>query len=371
MSFYSVIEKYREFDFDGYFQSVTEQMFQKSLRHAQEERCNEFDLLNFLSPKGDEHLEEMAVLSQKLTRHYFGRVISLYQPIYIANFCCNGCVYCGFSSLNKIKRRQLTIEEIETEAARIAESQVRHILLLTGEAPGKSDFNYLKDAVAVLKKYFDSVSVEVYPLTTEQYVELKALGVDGLTIYQETYDEAIYDRLHLYGPKKDYRFRLDTPQRGAEAGLRVIGIGALFGLGQPMKDGFFSAMHASYLLHHFPDTEVALSIPRIKKAPETFEITETVDDTAFVKLLTAFRLFLPRVGLNVSTRETAEFRDRIVGLGITKMSGGSKTDVGGYSGDNPSDEQFEISDERSVEEVAAMLKKEGLTPVYKDWWQLV
>ena len=371
MSFYSVIEQYRDFDFEGYFAGVTGEMFWKSMHHAEEERCTGFDLLNFLSPRGDEHLEEMAVLAQKLTRHYFGRVVSLYQPIYLANYCCNGCVYCGFSSLNKIKRRQLTLDEIEKEAAEISKSRVRHILMLTGEAPGKSDFAYLKEAAAILKKYFDSVSVEVYPLSCEQYAELKEIGVDGLTIYQETYDEAVYDRLHLYGPKKDYRFRLDTPERGAKAGLRVIGIGALFGLGNPMRDGFFSAMHASYLLHHYPDTEVALSVPRIKKAPETFPITKIVDDTDFVKLMVAFRLFLPRVGLNVSTREAPEFRNHIVGLGITKMSGGSKTDVGGYSGDNPSDEQFEISDERSVEEVAAMLKEEGFTPVYKDWWQLV
>lgn len=371
MSFYSVIEKYRGFRFQDYFENVTEEMFLRSLRHAEEERCSEIDLLNFLSPQGDRHLEEMAVLSQKLTRRYFGRTVSLYRPIYLANYCSNGCVYCGFSSLNRIKRRQLTFEEIEEEAAEIAKSQVRHILMLTGEAPGKSDFIYLKTAAKILKKYFDSVSIEVYPLSLEQYSELKEIGVDGLTVYQETYDEAIYDKLHLYGPKKDYRFRLDTPERGAKAGLRVIGIGALFGLGDPMSDGFFSGMHAAYLLHHYPDTEVALSIPRIKKAPETFPITDIVSDSDFVKLLVSFRLFLPRVALNVSTRESADFRNRIVELGITKMSGGSKTDVGGYSGDDPSDEQFEISDERSVEEVAAMLKTKGLTPVYKDWWQLV
>ena len=174
MSFYSVIEQYRDFDFEGYFAGVTEEMFRKSMHHAEEERCTGFDLLNFLSPRGDEHLEEMAVLAQKLTRHYFGRVVSLYQPIYLANYCCNGCVYCGFSSLNKIKRRQLTLDEIEKEAAEISKSQVRHILMLTGEAPGKSDFAYLKEAAAILKKYFDSVSEAEAAIQYEKLNEQEA-----------------------------------------------------------------------------------------------------------------------------------------------------------------------------------------------------
>lgn len=371
MSFYSVLESYRNFPFEETLLKVTPQQVERSLQRAQEERCTEKDLLHFLSPVADGYLEQMATLSQRLTRHYFGRTVSLYQPIYIANFCCNGCLYCGFSSFNSIKRRQLTLEEIEREAAEISRSQVRHILMLTGEAPGKSDFQYLKDSVGILKKYFDSVSVEVYPLTTEQYAELKKLGVDGLTIYQETYNEARYDLLHHHGPKKDFRYRLETPERGAKAGLRVIGIGALLGLSDPLQDGFFSALHAHYLLQRYPDSEVALSLPRIKNAPETFPIERVVSDFDLVKLMSAFRLFLPRVGINLSTRESAEFRNHIVGLGVTKMSGGSKTDVGGYSGDNPSDVQFEICDERSVEEIASMLKTKGLTPVYKDWWQLV
>ncbi len=363
------IAKYSFSELEVLFESVKDEDVQRALKNANNECCSEFDLIALLSDKADKYLEEMATISQRLTRKYFGRTISLYLPIYVANYCCNSCVYCGYSATNKIKRKQMTLEEVEAEAKVIAKTEIRHILLLTGESAKYSDFEYIKECVKIIKKYFDSVSIEVYPLTTEQYKELKDLGVDGLTIYQETYNSDIYKDLHPSGPKRDYTYRLNTPDRGAIAGLRWVSIGALLGLANAQIDAFFGALHCKYLMDTYLETEFSLSVPRIKDAPDTFEITETVSDFMVVKFLTAFRLFLPRAGISMSTRETSDFRDNVMSLGVTKMSAGSKTDVGGYSLEDKSDKQFDISDERSVEEVVYSIKEHNMQAVFKDWWR--
>ncbi|GLI55690.1 thiamine biosynthesis protein ThiH [Propionigenium maris DSM 9537] len=364
MSFYSVIERYSDFDIEEYFSGVTENMVLSSMR---KENLSSKDFLNLLSPAALPHLEEMARKANKLTVQHFGRTISLYAPLYISNYCTNHCTYCGFSVVNKIKRAQLTLEEIDREAAEMAKTGLKHILLLTGEAKGITEISYLADAIKVLKKYFSSVALEVFPMDEEEYRILKEAGADSLTIYQEVYDRDIYREVHLKGGKADYRYRLDTPERGAKAGLRAVNVGALFGLGELASEAFYSGLHAKYLMDKYLETEVSISLPRINPAEGGFQAKYTLGDRRFVQFILAYRLFLPKVGINLSTRETEEFRDNLLKLGITKFSAGSKTTVGGYNDKNQSTEQFDTSDKRSVEEIVAMIRSQGYQVVYKDW----
>ncbi|MCX7820854.1 MAG: 2-iminoacetate synthase ThiH [Brevinematales bacterium] len=364
MSFLNVIESYN-IDFEKYEEKLSFDEIKKSIY---KEKKSEFDYLNLLSYKAGNFLEEMAKEAQKITFQYFGKTIQLYAPLYISDYCTNSCIYCGFSALNKIKRQKLTLKEIEENAKEIAKTGIKHILFLTGEAPEITPMEYLLDTVKILKKYFSSISIEIFPMNIEDYKKLAEAGVDGLTIYQETYDRKIYDSIHLAGKKKDYVFRLDTPERGAIAGFRRVNIGALYGLADPLKDAFFSGLHARYLQDKYIDTEISISFPRINPAEGNFQPKYHLDDKRFVQFICAFRLFLPRCGITISTRENARMRDNLIGLGITRMSAGSKTSVGGYKYDNlPS--QFEISDSRSVFEIEKVIWQKGYEPVFKDWHQ--
>jgi 2-iminoacetate synthase len=249
----------------------------------------------------------------------------------------------------------------------------RHILILTGESRQKTPVSYIKEAVGVLVDYFDSIAIEIYPLETEEYQELIRAGVDSLTIYQEVYDPQTYDELHIAGPKKDYHFRLDAPERGCQAGMRAVNIGALLGLNNWRKEAFFTGLHAQYLQDNYLETEVSLSLPRIRPHLGSFQAEESVYDRYLVQNLLALRLFLPRAGLNISTRESAELRDNLIDLGISKMSAASKTQVGGYAQNNEAktevedDCQFEISDQRSLSEVVTMLENKGYQAIFKNW----
>jgi 2-iminoacetate synthase len=363
-SFNEILDHYESFDFDSYLSNVTDEDVQKSIK---KEHLNQFDFLNLLSPKAQDYLEPMAEISKKHKIRYFGNVIQLYLPIYVSNYCTSDCEYCGFSKKNKIKRKHLSEEELEVEAQEIAKNGIKHILLLTGEAKKLADLDYLKMCVNVLKKYFDSISIEIYPLETEEYKELQELGVDGLTIYQEVYDKDIYKQVHTSGEKTNYNYRLEAPERGAKANLRAINVGVLFGLADIYKEAFFSGLHAKYLMDKYTDTEVSISLPRINNAEGDFKPKYVLDDKSFVQFMLAYRIYMPMCGINVSTREKAEFRDNLITIGVTKFSAGSKTDVGGYSDIDKSTAQFDISDERGVEEIAAMIKSKGQQPVFKDW----
>ena len=339
---------------------------------SQEDLLSTNDLAAFLSPVAGDYLEEMAQISSKLTLKYFGKAIVLYQPIYISNYCENSCLYCGFSVENQISRKILTADEIHKEAKAISASgEVRHILLLTGEAPKRAGFDYILNAVEILKLYFSSVSIEVFPMDQAQYEQLEKAGVDGLTVYQETYNRKLYAILHPSGGKSDFDYRLEAPHRGAKAKLRSVSIGALYGLGDCRLDAFLSALHGRFLSDRFIDVEFSLSIPRMTDAAGGYKPNETMSDELFVQTLLAFRLFLPRLGINVSTRENSEFRNNLLGLGATRFSAGSKTAVGGYQEVNPSTNQFETGDNRSVEEVKSDLKAMGYQPVHKDWELIV
>lgn len=321
-----------------------------------------------LSPAAGALLEPMAEKAHRLTLQHFGRAIQLYTPIYLANYCSNACLYCGFNAENRIPRTKLTLEALEMEAQTIAASGLNHVLILTGESRTASPVEYIADCVALLRRYFSSISIEVYPLTEAEYSQLIAAGVDGLTIYQEVYQPEIYDELHPYGPKKDYRFRLEAPERAGRAGMRTINIGALLGLHDWREECYILGLHAAYLQNSFLSAEIGVSFPRIRPEVGGFTPRTVVTDAHLVQMMLAVRLFLPRVGIAISTRESSTLRNNLMKLGVTKMSGGSSTAVGGRCGvDERATPQFEISDERSVAEMAKAIYRAGYQPVFKDW----
>lgn len=365
MSFVNVVHQYEDFDFEGFFADVTVSMVKNALAA---ETLSSLDFLALLSPTAGNFLEDIARKAHGLTVQYFGRTIQMFIPIYISNYCANHCVYCGFHRGNRIDRRVLSMDEIEMEAQAIAATGMRHVLLLTGESPAHTPMEYLEESVRLLKRYFASVSIEIFPLEEDGYRRLKSAGVDGLTLYQEVYDQEMYKNVHLAGKKADYNYRLDGPERGARAGLRAVNIGPLLGLGEPRRELFLAGLHGLYLTERYLQTEIGLSLPRMNPAEGDFTPPVTVDDRTFVQFMMALRCFLPRAGLTISTRESAEFRDHLIPLGVTRFSAGSCTGVGGYGeveeGATP---QFEITDERGVDEVACAIEAAGYQPVYKDW----
>lgn len=329
--------------------------------------CDENDLLALVSPAAAPHLEAMARKSRDLTLAQFGKVIFLYAPLYLANICDNECVYCGFRHSNKISRKKLSPEEAAQEARIIAASGIKHILILTGESRIATPVSYIAECVRHIKSFFNSISIEVYSLTTAEYAELLAAGVDGMTMYQETYNEELYRELHPKGPKADYRGRLESPERACRAGMRSIGVGALQGLDDFRRDGFLTGLHAAWLQSTFPDVEIGVSLPRIQPQVGGFTSRCDVSDRDFVQLLAALRIFLPRASITVSTRERLEFRRNLIGLGVTRLSAGSRTEVGGYSQADNSEGQFSIADTSSVDDVKKMIESSGYQPVFKDW----
>lgn len=363
MSFYDLRKKYEEFDFSNYFAHIDAKDVGKVLA---KNRLNEMDFLALLSPAAERYLEEMAQKAHSLTVRHFGKVMLLYTPLYLANYCVNQCVYCGFQVHNRLKRRKLSIDEVAAEARMIAATGLKHILILTGESRKKSSVNYIKECIECLKQYFTSISIEVYPLDEEEYAELISAGMDGMTMYQEVYNETIYEAIHPAGPKRNYRYRLDAPERACRAGIRTVNVGALLGLHEWRSEAFFTGLHADYLQSRYPAVEVSISPPRLRPCAGGFQPYAKVSDKNLVQYVLAYRLFMPRGGITISTRESAELREHLVKLGATKMSAGSCTAVGGRS-DSESDGQFDIWDERSVAEMAGMLYAQGYQPVYKDW----
>ncbi|MDY0227422.1 MAG: 2-iminoacetate synthase ThiH [Desulfomicrobium apsheronum] len=319
-----------------------------------------------LSPAASEHLETMATRAHALTLSHFGRTVSLFTPLYVSNHCANHCRYCGFAAPNSIPRSQLSLDEVRAEGEAIAATGLKQLLLLTGEAPRKAGVAYLEACVQVLRPLFPSISVEVYPMETADYARLTRAGVDGLTVFQETYDPVLYAELHPAGPKRDYAFRLNTPQRGAEAGMRVVNIGALLGLTDWRQEIYAVGLHAAWLQKRYPGVDIAVSLPRMRPHAGAFQPACIVSDRELVQAMTALRIFLPRLSITISTREAPSFRDNILPLGVTRMSAGVSTAVGGHAKPSKT-EQFEISDPRSVAEIEAMLRARGYQAVFKDW----
>jgi 2-iminoacetate synthase len=365
MSFYNELQRFSKEALIERIESTSSQQIDAAL---DKEEIGLDDFASLISPAfSDNQLERLAVKAHRLTRQRFGHIIQMFAPIYISNECHNGCKYCGFNADNHVLRRTLNLEEIDREAQVLRSRGYRHMLVLTGEAPEVAGIDYLEDAVKIIKKQCGSVSIEVFPMDTDGYQRMVAAGVDSLTVYQETYNEELYKELHPYGPKSDYRYRLDAPERGGEAGFRRIGIGALLGLDNCLSEVFYSALHAHYLAHKFWRTQVTLSFPRIRPAEGGFQPRSDVSDRQLTQFICAMRLLLPDAGLVLSTRESSELRNNLLPLGITQMSAGSSTAPGGYSEDSSDAEQFSISDERSPEELTSYLKDRGYEAVWKDW----
>ncbi|MEN8154452.1 MAG: 2-iminoacetate synthase ThiH [Acidobacteriota bacterium] len=312
-------------------------------------------------------VEEMAQKARDITITQFGRVISLYAPIYLSNYCENHCVYCGFRTTKKIKRTKLDADQIESEMKIVSKSGIQNILLLTGESRVKTPVSYMKDAVLIAKKYFPSISLEIYPLEISEYKELFHAGVDGVTLYQETYNRSRYSELHLSGRKKDYSYRYETPERIAESGIRMINMGILLGLSELGEDLFELYKHLQYMEKKFPGVEYSISFPRLIVPENESSDYSKISDLQLVKILTLTRILFPRVGINLSTRESSEFRDAALKVGVTKISAASNTSVGGYMKESFNDPQFEVIDKRSIDEIKNMLIKKGFDPVFTDW----
>lgn len=330
------------------------------------------DLITLYSPAAEKYIEEMAQKASVITKERFGSTILLYAPLYLSNVCCNGCLYCGFSVKNKdIVRRTLTYEETDKEIQAIADMGIKHVLLLTGEAEKIVPIEYLVKSIEIAKKHASYIGVEIYPLGEEGYHELVKAGADGLTLYQETYNPVKYAEVHPTGRKKDMAWRLNAQDRGAKAGFSIIGVGALLGLDDPRTDAFFTALHAAYLMKYYWRSHITISFPRIRAAAGCDIDLAPVSDKTFVQLITATRIILRDVGIIVSTRETSEFRNNLIGLGVTQMSAGSATEPGGYTAKNISESQFKIEDDRSVRDFSAAVESKGYEAVTKDWDKLL
>lgn len=335
------------------------------------DRLRPEDFLALLSPAAAPYLEIMARRAHDATVRHFGRAIQLFTPLYLANYCTNRCVYCGFSARREIKRSMLTLDEVELEAQNIAGTGLRKILALTGDAPKKTGAAYLASCLGVLARHFSSVGIETPSMTVEEYAMQVEAGADSMTMFQETYNPRRYPMLHPAGPKSDYLFRLDAPERAVMGGMRAVNLGALLGLDDWRADMFHTGLHADFLLQKYPEIEMSVSLPRMRPHVEGGEAAFTpqeVNDRSFVQALVALRCFLPQIGITMSTREPARLRDKLLPLGVTRVSAGVSTAVGGHGQDDDGGKpQFDISDGRSVDEMCRDLVKMGYQPVFADW----
>lgn len=333
--------------------------------HKQKRSLEDFKAL--ISPAAADYIEPMAQLSRELTLKRFGNTIQLYIPFYLSNECQNICTYCGFSLDNKISRRTLTSKEIIQEADFIQSKGYKHVLLVTGEANQTVGMNYFKNTLSLLSNKFSHISMEVQPLDQHEYEELIQLGLNTVLIYQETYHKENYKFHHTKGKKSNFNYRLDTPDRLGKAGIHKIGLGILIGLEDWRTDSFFTALHLNYLERTYWRTKYSVSFPRLRPYTGNIHPKVVISDKELVQLICAYRIFDEEIELSISTRESEKFRDHVIKLGITTMSAESKTNPGGYTLEEETLEQFEINDCRDTAAIAAMIKKQGYEPIWKDW----
>ncbi|MGI6393281.1 MAG: 2-iminoacetate synthase ThiH [bacterium] len=355
---------------DEILSSVKKTEKKELLKIINSENISLTDFAALLTPDIDnETLKKLAAKSIELTRKRFGRAISLYIPLYYDNRCVNSCVYCGFNVKNKIERKKLSIDEIIKEGESIRSKNFKNILLVAGEHPESADTEML---VPVIKKLheigFTSVSIEIAPLEEKDYKTLvDEAHLDGLYVYQETYNRTVYSQVHPAGKKRDYDFRLKTPKRGAAAGIPKIGIGFLMGLSDMREEALLLASHLIYLQKYHWQSEYSISFPRIREAEGLNSGFKNISDREFVQLVCALRLLFPETGMSLSTREHPHFRDEIIPLGFTSLSAGSSTAPGGYCEKSSNLEQFHVEDSRAPDEIASVLREKGFDPVWKDW----
>lgn len=349
----------------------------KDVRAALEhETCTIEDFKALISPAAEPFLEQMAERARRETSKHFGNTVYLFTPLYIANYCENYCVYCGFNCYNHINRMKLTMEQIEKEMKVIADSGMEEILILTGESRGQSSVEYIGEACKLARKYFRMVGLEIYPVNTDEYRYLHECGADYVTVFQETYDTDKYETLHLMGHKRVWPYRFDAQERALRGGMRGVAFSALLGLSDFRKDALASALHVYYLQRKYSHAEMSLSCPRLRPIINNDKINPLdVHEKQLCQIICAYRIFLPFVGITVSSRESASFRDGIVKIAATKVSAGVSTGIGdhdskynGKENEEPQgDEQFEINDSRSLDKMYQDIAEEGLQPVLNDY----
>jgi len=333
------------------------------------ETCSVDNFKALLSPAALPFLEEIAQKAQKETRKHFGNSVAIFTPLYIANYCENYRVYCGFNCHNKIKRAQLNYEEIEKEMQAIAATGLEEVLILTGESPNKSSVEYIGEACKIAKKYFKLIGLEVYPMDSKDYAYLHECGADFVTVFQETYNSDKYKTLHLGGRKRIFPYRLNAQERAIMGGMRGVGFAALLGLDDFRKDAFATGYHAYLLQRKYPHAEIAFSCPRLRPIINNDKINpKDVHEPQLLQIICAYRIFMPFASITISTRECERFRDNIIQIAATKISAGVNVGIGGHSQEEEKgDEQFEISDGRSVDEIYHMIEDNGMQPVMTDY----
>ncbi|MEI3265697.1 2-iminoacetate synthase ThiH [Frisingicoccus sp.] len=356
-----VLNAMDSYDYNSYTESHVRTALAKDV-------LNPEDFAALLSPAAFPFLEEMAHKAQYETRKHFGNSVCMFTPLYIANYCENECVYCGFNCKNKIHRAKLTYEEIDLELATIAKTGLKEILILTGESRNMSDVKYIGEALKLARKYFSTIGIEIYPLNSDEYRYLHECGADFVSVYQETYNPDKYEQMHPSGPKRVYPYRLNAQERAIMGGMRGVSFGALLGLDDFRKDAFASGMHAYYIQQKYPHAEISFSTPRLRPYVNNADNNPNdVHEPQLLQVMLAYRLFMPFAGITISTRERAGFRDNVIGMAATKISAGVSVGVGGHEEEAKGDEQFEISDPRSVGEVHQAILNHGLQPVYTDY----
>lgn len=358
----------------GYDYSVyTAKDVERALEH---DVCTVEDFKVLLSPAAEPFLERMAERAKRETGRHFGNTVYLFTPLYIANYCENYCVYCGFNCYNHIERMKLDMEQIEHEMKVIADSGMEEILILTGESRSKSDVKYIGEACKLARKYFRMTGLEIYPINTDEYRYLHKCGADYVTVFQETYDPDRYEQLHLFGHKRVWPYRFDAQERALRGGMRGVAFSALLGLSDFRKDALATALHVYYLQRKYPQAEMSLSCPRLRPIINNDKINPLdVHETQLCQVLCAYRIFLPFAGITVSSRESARFRNGIVKIAATKVSAGVSTGIGDHeskysgkeTGGRQGDEQFEIDDDRSIGRMYEDMTDEGLQPVLNDY----
>lgn len=366
-SFYHTIHALNWEELAAQIQAKTAADVEVALTHAGHASIE--DMKALLSPAAQPYLKQMAVISHLLTIRRFGRVISMYEPLYLSNACSNSCAYCGYSHLNHINRKTLTDEEIVNEGKAIRELGFEHILLLTGEHPRECGFDYLRHAIALLRPMFPQISIEVQPMSAREYALLGQEGLNAVYVYQETFNETTYPSYHLGGKKRIYRWRLETPDRLGAAGIHKIGLGALLGLEDWRVESLCVAMNIRHLQKHYWQSKYSVAFPRLRPHAGSFEPKFHVTDHNLLQIITAYRIFDEDLDMSLTTRESAFMRNNAFKLGITSLSAGSHTEPGGYSQANKELEQFHISDDRTPDEVAAYVRSQGYETVWKDWDQ--
>lgn len=356
-----VIEAAKAYDSDKY----TAKDVRRALLHTNK-TPEDFGAL--LSPAAMPFLEEIAQQAQQETRKHFGNSIYMFTPIYIANYCENYCIYCGFNCHNKIRRAKLNADEIEKEMQEIAKTGLQEVLILTGESPKMSDIHYIGEACKIARKYFKVIGLEIYPTNSEDYAYLHECGADYVTVFQETYNSDKYETLHLAGNKRIFPYRINAQERALKGGMRGVGFAALLGLDDFRRDAFATGMHAYFVQRKYPQAEIAFSCPRLRPIINNDKINPMdVHEAQLLQVVCAYRLFMPFSSITVSTRECERVRNSLIKIAATKISAGVNVGIGGHSGEEKGDEQFEIDDTRSVDEVYQAIIDEGLQPVMNDY----